>query len=207
MKDAEYAELIAKWKLGSEEDIQKIDSKDGTSVNQTEDKEHCQNEFEQDKVKVWDCVSSEVDKFFEILNAGPDGRKDFHQRKYCNWLTDTTEVCIEGLDDRCYNALSKFLIMDYILFEYLDEEKLQKWKLKPKWDHDKCPVAKDHKEGMQNKEYWEIFKKTWNTTLGGKDLREYETTDIGVASSSSHLRVTIIATIICRFFNVAAFMK
>ena len=42
MKDAEYAELIAKWKLGSEEDIQKIDSKDGASVNQTEDKEHCQ---------------------------------------------------------------------------------------------------------------------------------------------------------------------
>ena len=37
-------------------------------------------------------IFSEVDKFFEILNAGPDGRKDFHQRKYCNWLTDTTEV-------------------------------------------------------------------------------------------------------------------
>ena len=68
-------------------------------------------------------------------------------------------------------------------------------------------IFRDHKEGMQNKEYWEIFKKTWNTTLGGKDLREYETTDIGVASSSSHLRVTIIATIICLFFNVASFMK
>jgi len=132
--------------------------------------------------------------FFEILNAGPDGRKDFPQRKYCNFLTDMTEVCIGGLDDSCYNALSKFLLMDYILIDFLEEERLQKWKLNPKWDHDKCPVAKEHKEGMKNKAYWEVFQKTWKKDLEGNDQSEYET-NMGVAASSMNLQVTIATKI------------
>ena len=72
------------------------------------------------------------------VEAGLDGRRDWAERKMCNYLTVMDEGCGKVLDNQCYKE-NEIIMWNDLAMEVnieLFESSLGKW------DSAKCPAAK-----------------------------------------------------------------
>jgi len=123
------------------------------------------------RIKRSDDCFKETDKWSECLNdarnnftlatrAGNDGRKDWMERKLCNFVTGFVQDCSGMLSDKCSGTKNVTYLMDYQFLGYIanDGSFHPKYKLGG-WDYEKCPPVKAHIERMKDDEYKELLKK------------------------------------------------
>jgi len=101
-------------------------------------------------VKDIDCVMrmeavhecrSDAREHYEIETDDPDGRADFEERKFCNWMTTAYEDCTKSIIGDCFDIEEVHFWVDADLKEYFDQVNKTNWQF-PNWDSQKCPPFK-----------------------------------------------------------------
>jgi len=85
------------------------------------------------------CVNKEQDIFNQAISQGEDGRKDWLERKFCNFLTGVDENCGEDMVGQCYDEKHVQVWEDMNLEVILDQAE----SLFTGWDSMKCPLMRD----------------------------------------------------------------
>jgi len=121
---------------------------------------------EEKVVKDIDCVMrmeavhecrSDAREHYEIETDDPDGRADFEERKFCNWMTTAYEDCTKSIIGDCFDIEEVHFWVDADLKEYFAQVNKTDWQF-PNWDSQKCPpfkkmldrdAANENEEGVE----------------------------------------------------------
>merc|ERR1719481_1055122 len=90
-------------------------------------------------VEYHQCINKEQDVFNLFILGGQDGRGDWLEPKFCNFLTGVEQNCGKMLDP-CYDEKESQIWHDLNMEVILD----QAMSLFIGWDSLKCPVMREH---------------------------------------------------------------